>query len=243
MSAARAVIDAAGPLADTAPPRRARVATRRADASGSAARGRVERRDDGARRGAPAAARRPRVLLAGARPEHARDRAGGARQPRRGRGGADGRRRSSAARDAPAGPRDPRLERAGPAGARGRRRAARRRGDARREGAARGRPRRRASREVAAAGADERLATPFSPLQLQVKLRKLLGADAVAGMRSPRVAERSCPARTPGGWSRCRRSRPVRARARRRAATWSSATRARRAGTPSCGRQPGAACG
>ena len=38
-----------------------------------------------------------------------------------------------------------------------------------------------ASREVAAAGADERLATPFSALQLQVKLRKLLGAEAMAG--------------------------------------------------------------
>jgi tRNA A-37 threonylcarbamoyl transferase component Bud32 len=38
-----------------------------------------------------------------------------------------------------------------------------------------------ASREVAAAGADERLATPFSALQLQVKLRKLLGAEAVTG--------------------------------------------------------------
>jgi serine/threonine-protein kinase len=38
-----------------------------------------------------------------------------------------------------------------------------------------------ASGEVAAAGADDRLAAPFSPLQLQVKLRKLLGADAVAG--------------------------------------------------------------
>ena len=36
-------------------------------------------------------------------------------------------------------------------------------------------------REVTAAGADERLATPFSPLQLQVKLRKLLGAEAVGG--------------------------------------------------------------
>jgi serine/threonine protein kinase len=36
-----------------------------------------------------------------------------------------------------------------------------------------------ADREVAAAGADERLAMPFSPLQLQVKLRKLLGPDAV----------------------------------------------------------------
>jgi serine/threonine-protein kinase len=36
-------------------------------------------------------------------------------------------------------------------------------------------------REIAAAGADERLAAPFSPLQLQVKLRKLLGPDAVGG--------------------------------------------------------------
>jgi CheY-like chemotaxis protein len=36
-----------------------------------------------------------------------------------------------------------------------------------------------ADREVAAAGADERLAMPFSPLQLQVKLRKLLGPEAV----------------------------------------------------------------
>ena len=36
-------------------------------------------------------------------------------------------------------------------------------------------------RDVAAAGADERLAAPFSPLQLQVKLRRLLGADAVGG--------------------------------------------------------------
>jgi serine/threonine-protein kinase len=36
-----------------------------------------------------------------------------------------------------------------------------------------------ASREVMAAGADEKLAAPFSPLQLQVKLRRLLGADAV----------------------------------------------------------------
>jgi serine/threonine-protein kinase len=35
------------------------------------------------------------------------------------------------------------------------------------------------SREVMAAGADEKLAAPFSPLQLQVKLRRLLGADAV----------------------------------------------------------------
>jgi serine/threonine-protein kinase len=36
-------------------------------------------------------------------------------------------------------------------------------------------------REVTAAGADERLSMPFSPLQLQVKLRKMLGPEAVAG--------------------------------------------------------------
>jgi serine/threonine-protein kinase len=37
------------------------------------------------------------------------------------------------------------------------------------------------SGDVAAAGADDRLAAPFSPLQLQVKLRRLLGADSVSG--------------------------------------------------------------
>jgi CheY-like chemotaxis protein/predicted Ser/Thr protein kinase len=37
------------------------------------------------------------------------------------------------------------------------------------------------SREAASAGADERLAAPFSPLQLQVKLRRLLGAEVVGG--------------------------------------------------------------
>jgi CheY-like chemotaxis protein len=42
-------------------------------------------------------------------------------------------------------------------------------------------PARIGSHAVAAAGADERLASPFSPLQLQVKLRKLLGAEAVTG--------------------------------------------------------------
>jgi serine/threonine-protein kinase len=36
-------------------------------------------------------------------------------------------------------------------------------------------------REVTAAGADDRLASPFSPLQLQVKLRRLLGAEVVGG--------------------------------------------------------------
>jgi serine/threonine-protein kinase len=34
-------------------------------------------------------------------------------------------------------------------------------------------------RKAGSAGADESLAAPFSPLQLQVKLRKLLGAEAV----------------------------------------------------------------
>jgi CheY-like chemotaxis protein/predicted Ser/Thr protein kinase len=38
-----------------------------------------------------------------------------------------------------------------------------------------------ASRDVAAAGADERLSAPFSPLQLQVKLRRLLGAEVLGG--------------------------------------------------------------
>ncbi len=36
-----------------------------------------------------------------------------------------------------------------------------------------------ADREVTAAGADERLAMPFSPLQLQVKLRRLLGGRSM----------------------------------------------------------------
>ncbi len=36
-------------------------------------------------------------------------------------------------------------------------------------------------RQLAAIGADDALATPFSPLQLQVKLRRLLGSSAVAG--------------------------------------------------------------
>jgi serine/threonine protein kinase len=37
------------------------------------------------------------------------------------------------------------------------------------------------NRDQAAAGADERLAAPFSPLQLQVKLRRLLGAEVIGG--------------------------------------------------------------
>jgi serine/threonine-protein kinase len=39
----------------------------------------------------------------------------------------------------------------------------------------------KAARDAAAAGADDRLAAPFSPLQLQVKLRRLLGAEVIGG--------------------------------------------------------------
>ena len=38
-----------------------------------------------------------------------------------------------------------------------------------------------ARRDIVAAGADDRLAAPFSPLQLQVKLRRLLGAEVIGG--------------------------------------------------------------
>ena len=36
-------------------------------------------------------------------------------------------------------------------------------------------------RDVVSGGADDRLASPFSPLQLQVKLRRLLGAEVIGG--------------------------------------------------------------
>ena len=193
MSAARAVIDAAGPLADTATPRPVPAfgdhfdvptvggSGRRVPAAGDYA---VDaRRASGARRrrprrggAAPArAARRPRR-------RHARGRARGGRRPRRRRGGAGRRVAARHRARRPPRPRDPRLERA---------RASRR---------ARSSPRcaptpsratrrcccwsstsRRRAATSTAAGADDRLAAPFSPLQLQVKLRKLLGADAVAG--------------------------------------------------------------
>jgi CheY-like chemotaxis protein len=39
----------------------------------------------------------------------------------------------------------------------------------------------KANRDAAAAGADERLSAPFSPLQLQVKLRRLLGSEVIGG--------------------------------------------------------------
>ena len=43
--------------------------------------------------------------------------------------------------------------------------------------------------EVAAAGADDRLSAPFSPLQLQVKLRRLLSDDAAARPKAVASAE------------------------------------------------------
>jgi serine/threonine-protein kinase len=165
ISAARAVIDAAGPLADTSAPRSSTT-------SGDPMGGAVEQMRDAA-----AAARRPRVLLAGLDPgtravarvalgqrvdvleaagEHVLERAREERPdlvllPWRVAGGelvgALG--EDALTRDAKI------LLLVDDANAR--------------------------SRDVAAAGADDRLAAPFSPLQLQVKLRKLLGADVIGG--------------------------------------------------------------
>jgi CheY-like chemotaxis protein len=161
ISAARAVIDAAGPLSETIPPKASHVA---APAAPSA-----EIRD------AAEAARRPRVLLGGlddrtravarvalgdrvdvleAPAQATADRA---REERpdlvildwagAGRAGIDALRNDALTRDAKV-----LLLTQGEGG-----------------------------REVAAAGADERLAAPFSPLQLQVKLRRLLGAEVIGG--------------------------------------------------------------
>ena len=164
ISAARAVIDAAGPLGDTSAPR--------SSIPGNFMRGAVAEMRDAA-----AAARRPRVLLAGldgptravarvalgqrvdvleASSEHVLERAREERPdlvllPWKANGGelvgALG--EDALTRDAKI------LLLVDDAGVR--------------------------SREVVAAGADERLAAPFSPLQLQVKLRKLLGADVIGG--------------------------------------------------------------
>src|SRR5919202_544981 len=168
ISAARAVIDAAGPLADTSPPRRWESTSTAGDEVVSAV---AEMRD------AAAAARRPRVLLAGldqgtravarvalgqrvdvleAGADEALERAREERPdlvlvPWRGGGGTlvSALGEDAMTRDAKV------LLLVDDAAAR--------------------------SREVAASGADERLAAPFSPLQLQVKLRKLLGADVIGG--------------------------------------------------------------
>jgi serine/threonine-protein kinase len=163
ISAARAVIDAAGPLADTSAPR---PSTASGGPMGSAV---AEMRD------AAAAARRPRVLLAGldhgtravarvalgervdvleAESAHALERAREERPdlvlvPWLDTGGAlvGALGEDALTRDAKI------LLLVDDASAH--------------------------SRDVAASGADERLAAPFSPLQLQVKLRKLLGGDVI----------------------------------------------------------------
>jgi tRNA A-37 threonylcarbamoyl transferase component Bud32/CheY-like chemotaxis protein len=164
ISAARAVLDAAGPLGDTTPPRQS-------TGFGAMAKPTPEVRD------AAAAARRPRVLLGGlddhtnaiarvalgshvdvleAAADATVDRA---REERpdlvildwagAGAGGIAGLRADALTRDAKV---LLLVEHA-----------------------------QSASRDVAASGADERLAAPFSPLQLQVKLRRLLGAEVIGG--------------------------------------------------------------
>jgi serine/threonine-protein kinase len=173
ISAARAVIDAAGPLADTSPPRRESSGTGADDLEVASA---IEEMRDVA-----AAARRPRVLLGGvdANTRAVTRLALGARvdvietDP-----GADV---VETARDgrpdvvildfkAPGGPAADVVR------------------ELREDPVTREAKvlllvefARASDREVATAGADERLAMPFSPLQLQVKLRKLLGPDAVGG--------------------------------------------------------------
>jgi CheY-like chemotaxis protein len=157
ISAARAVIDAAGPLSETIPPRASQVA----------APAPAEIRD------AAEAARRPRVLLGGLDDQNravarvalgdrvdvleapAQATADRAREERPdlvildwagvGRAGIEALRNDALTRDAKV-----LLLTDG-----------------------------KGNRDVAAAGADDRLAAPFSPLQLQVKLRRLLGAEVI----------------------------------------------------------------
>jgi serine/threonine-protein kinase len=161
ISAARAVIDAAGPLADTSAPRPSTTAP-----------GRMGGAVDGMR-DAAAAARRPRVLLAGLdgnaralahvalgdRVEIREAAAGGALESARdarpdlvilgwSAGGSD----TLAALRADALTRDLKVLALVDDGE---------------------------ARRGAGGAADERLTAPFAPLQLQVKLRRLLGADAV----------------------------------------------------------------
>ena len=158
ISAARAVIDAAGPLSETIPPRASAVAA-------------PEIRE------AAAAARRPRVLL----------------------GGLDDRTRAVArvalgdrvdVLEAPAQATADRAREERPdlvildwAGSGAAGIEALRKDDLTRDAKVlllvdeRG----KTGREAAAAGADDRLAAPFSPLQLQVKLRRLLGAEVIGG--------------------------------------------------------------
>ena len=190
MSAARAVIDAAGPLADTATPRPVPAFGDHSDVPTATGKGRrVPAAGDnpsmqtsvGAVTGHVASARRPRVLLAGV----------------------DSNTRAVARvaagdrvdiEEAPAGEslletvRDNRPDLVilawNAAGQPAREVVAALRADA----VARDAKvlllvehKQASSGAVAAAGADDRLAAPFSPLQLKVKLRRLLGAEAVAG--------------------------------------------------------------
>jgi serine/threonine-protein kinase len=137
VNAARAVIDAAGPLADTAPPRSARGGgSESALGLGMSDRDAVGAAIDGMR-GEAAVARRPLVIL-----DHD------------GMGEPAGRLVDSLRDDALTSDTKVLLL-----------------VDVARAD----------DREVTASGADERLAMPFSPLQLQVKLRKLLGPEAVRG--------------------------------------------------------------
>ena len=130
----------------------------------------------GRRRTAPARAARRR------RRQHAGGGADGARRPGRGDRGRRGRLAGRARPRGAPGPGHPRPRGRRPGRGQRGRLAARRRAHARDEGPAarRLRPGRPTARSTAA-GADERLAMPFSPLQLQVKLRKLLGPEAVGG--------------------------------------------------------------
>ena len=179
MSAARAVIDAAGPLPRPSPGRGVPAGGER-----RTSRPRSPRACRDARRRRPDAERRARCCSPGSTQRTRAIVAGGARRPRARSSEARERRRrcwTPIARP-PAGPRDrstgtrPRWRRATCVGAL---RADPVTRDV--EGAAGGATTsRRAAARWRAAGADETLATPFSPLQLQVKLRKLLGADAVA---------------------------------------------------------------
>jgi tRNA A-37 threonylcarbamoyl transferase component Bud32 len=189
MSAARAVIDAAGPLADTVTPRPVPAFGDHSDVATSTGRRRVPAAGDnpsmqtsvGGYASRVAAARRPRVLLAGVDSNTravARVAAGNRVD----------------VEEAPAGEslletvRDSRPDLVilawNAAGQPAREVVAALRADA----VARDTKvlllvdhKQASSGAVAAAGADDRLAAPFSPLQLKVKLRRLLGAEAVAG--------------------------------------------------------------
>ncbi len=161
MAAARAAVDAVGPLSETMPPRR--TGSMQADVGAAI---------DGMR-DAAAAARRSRVLLAGV---DASTRAI-ARVALGGRVDVREESNAGAALDAARDVRPDLVIIGWP-------------GTADIVGALRADPLTRdskvllvvdesAGRDPRGAGADERLAAPFSSLQLKVKLRKLLGADAV----------------------------------------------------------------